>query len=138
MDAYDAIGKAFIQQEAEAKEVYRGDESVGRRALKRILVQARLDAMLTEVRETMVYQAPPELGSLWTKFEAMWKTIVAEQDEALKRELSLKQAQFKARRATIARMKERAVWAGAVIFVILWMLGVLLLIRTSHTFRSLS
>lgn len=38
--------------------------------------------MLTEIREMMVYQAPPELGSLWSKFETMWQKIVAEQEVA--------------------------------------------------------
>ena len=71
MDAYDAIGKAFIQQEAEAKEVYAGTESIGKRALNRVIIRARLDAMIVELRETMVYRAPPELGDLWTKYEAM-------------------------------------------------------------------
>ena len=70
MDEYDKIGKAFIQQEAEAKQVYTGTESIGKRALTRVIIRARLDAMIAELRETMVYKAPPELGDLWTKYEA--------------------------------------------------------------------
>ncbi|MFN7318674.1 MAG: hypothetical protein ACK5S6_04090, partial [bacterium] len=46
MDAYDAIGNAFLAQEAQAKLVYTGDQSIGKRALNRVLVRARLDAML--------------------------------------------------------------------------------------------
>ncbi len=138
MDAYDAIGKVFIKEEAAAKEVYRGEESVGRRALKRILIRARLDAMLTEVRETMVYKAPPELGDLWGRFERMWQQIVQEQDAAFKEELRLNQIAARKRRRMIEQVKERATWAGAIFFVIAWMLYVLLLLRTSHTYRSLS
>lgn len=137
MDAYDAIGKIFIKEEAEAKEVYRGEESIGRRALKRILIRARLDAMMKELRETMVYRSPPELGDLWGKFERMWQQIVAEQDVALKKEIQLQQIALRRRRRMIEEIKERVAWFGAVVFVVLWMIGVLVLIRTSHTYRSL-
>lgn len=91
MDSYDAISKMFLKEQLEAKQVYKGDESIGRRALKRILITARLDAMLAEIRETMVYQAPPELGDLWHKFEAMWERIVQEQEVANAEELRLAQ-----------------------------------------------
>ncbi len=81
MDSYDAISKLFLKEQLDAKQVYKGEESIGRRALKRILITARLDAMLVEIRETMTYRAPPELGALWSKFEEMWQRIVAEQEE---------------------------------------------------------
>jgi len=137
MDAYDAIGKAFIQQEAEAKEVYTGTESVSKRALNRVIIRSRLDAMVTELRETMVYKAPPELGDLWTKYEKMWKQIVAEQDEAHKRETQRLQIEAVKNRRLRRKRKEEAVWVGAILFVVAWYVGVLLLIRTSHTYRGL-
>ena len=138
MDAYDAIGKAFLAQEAQAKLVYTGDQSIGKRALNRVLVRARLDAMLAELRETMVYRAPPELGDLWTKYEAMWKQIVAEQDEAHKKELAKLQTEVLYRRRRMRIRLEYATWYGAILFVVAWLLGVLLLLRTSQTYQSLS
>lgn len=138
MDAYDEIGKAFIQQEAEAKEVYTGSESVGKRALNRVIIRSRLDAMLAELRETMVYKAPPELGDLWGKYEKMWKQIVVEQDEAHKRETARLQTEALHRRRRIRKRKEEATWIGAILFVVMWLLAVLILIRTSQTYRGLS
>jgi hypothetical protein len=137
MDAYDAIGKAFIQQEAEAKQVYTGTESVGKRALNRVIIRSRLDAMVAELRETMVYKAPPELGDLWNKYEKMWKQIVIEQDEAHKRETARLQTEALQQRKRARKRKEEAVWVGAILFVVTWYVGVLLLIRTSHTYRGL-
>ena len=138
MDAYDAIGKAFIKQEAEAKQVYTGTDSIGKRALNRVIIRTRLDAMLAELRETMVYKAPPELGDLWGKYEKMWRQIVIEQDEAHKKELQRLQKERLNRRRAIAKRKEYATWIGAILFVVMWLLGVLLLIRGSQTYRSLS
>jgi hypothetical protein len=87
MDAYDALSKALLQEELSGRKVYKGEESIGRRALRRIIITARLDAMLVEIRETMVYKAPAELGALWGKFETMWQRIVAEQEAAHVEEL---------------------------------------------------
>lgn len=137
MDEYDKIGKVFLQQEAEAQQVYTGTESIGKRALMRVIVRSRLDAMLAELRETMVYKAPPELGALWTKYEAMWKQIVVEQDEAHKRETAKMQIEAAQRRRLARKRKEEAVWVGAILFVVAWYVGVLLLLRTSQTYRGL-
>lgn len=138
MDAYDAIGKLFIKEEAEAKLVYKGEESIGRRALKRVIIRARLDSMLAELRETMVYQAPPELGALWGKFEAMWQQIVAEQEVAQAEEHRRVQAEQWRLRRTKETRKAQAMWVGAVAFILLWAVWVLILARTSTiTYRGL-
>jgi hypothetical protein len=136
MDEYDKIGKVFIQQEAEAQQVYTGTESIGKRALMRVIVRSRLDAMLAELRETMVYKAPPELGALWTKYEAMWKQIVIEQDQAHKRETAKMQIEAARQRRLRRKRKEEAVWVGAILFVVAWYVGVLLLLRMSQTYRG--
>ena len=136
MDAYDNIGKAFLAQEAQATEVYKGADSIGKRALNRVIIRARLDAMLVELRETMVYKAPPELGDLWGKYEKMWQKIVVEQDEAHKRETAKMQVEAAQRRKRLRKRKEEAVWVGAILFVVTWYVAVLLLLRTSQTYRG--
>lgn len=138
MDEYDKIGKVFIQQEAEAKTVYTGDQSIGKRALARVIIKSRLDAMLAELRETMVYKAPPELGALWTKYEAMWKQIVIEQDEAHRRETARLQKERLYRHRIVRQRWEYVSWFGAIFFVVMWLLGVLHLLRESLTYRLLS
>jgi len=135
MDAYDAIHKALQKEELEAKQVYKGDESIGRRALRRILITTRLDAMLAEIRETMVYKAPPELGSLWSKFEEMWQRIVAEQEVAHAEELRLAQIARWRRKRRIAELRAKAVWGLAVIFVGIWAVGLMWLVTKSATMK---
>ncbi len=136
MDAYDAIGKAFLEQEAAATEVYKGTDSIGKRALNRVIIRARLDAMLVELRETMVYKAPPELGDLYGKYERMWQKIVIEQDEAHKRESAKMQIEAAQRRRLARKRKEEAVWVGAILFVVAWYAGLLVLLRLSQTYRG--
>lgn len=137
MDAYDALSKALMQEEISSKKVYKGEESIGRRALRRIIITARLDAMLAEIRETMVYKSPPEMNALWGKFQTMWERIVAEQEAANVEEL--RQAQIaKWRRTSIRKkIKEQITSVMAVLFIMLWFVWVMILIRTSHTYHGL-
>ncbi len=136
MDAYDSISKLFLKEQLEAKQVYKGEESIGRRALKRILITSRLDAMLVEIRETMVYKAPPELGSLWSKFEEMWQRIVKEQEEAHAEELRLAQIASWRRRKRIAEIKSKVAWVSGVIFVVIWAVGLMWLTTRSAMMKT--
>lgn len=136
MDAYDALSKALLAEQMEGKKVYRGEESIGRRALRRIIITTRLDAMLTEIRETMVFKSPPELGSLWGKFSEMWETIIVEQEEAHAEELKLIQMARWRRRKRMAEVKAKIIWISATVFVILWGVLVMFLTTRSATMKT--
>ena len=138
IDEYDRLSKAFIEEEANAKKVYRGDESLARRALRRIQIRTQLDASLKDVRELMVYNTPAELSDVYTRWEKMYNQIVQEQNVALAEELRKNQIIAWQRQRTINRLKALTIWIGAIAFVLAWMWGVLILIRTSQTYQSLS
>ena len=133
LDAQDQLGKALLAEELANTSVYKGQESLGRRALRKIIIEARLDAMMSDLREMMVYQAPPELGSLWHKYEKTVERINKQQEAARIAELKLLQIAANKRRYMIRRFQENAIWFGAVLFVTLWLISVLILIKTSKT-----
>ena len=136
MDSYDALSKALLAEQVTGKKVYKGEESIGRRALRRIIITTRLDAMLVEIRETMVYRSPPELSGLWGKFEEMWQTIVAEQEAAHAEELKLIQMARWRRRRKIAELRAKATWISAVVFIVIWAGMVMWLTTRSATMRT--
>ena len=80
---YDNYYKCMAIFEEEEKrshnEIYTGDDSLGKRALQRVLMKKQLEQMGTELREIMVYQSPPELGALYTEVEEMMKVMGKEQ-----------------------------------------------------------
>lgn len=135
VDKYDLMVKAYIASEVSAREVYKGDMSLGRRALERLKLRHQLDSMLAEVREEMVYNAPSELGDLWTRFEKMWTQIVQEQNEALAEEMRKAQTAKWQRERTIESLQAKLVWIGAVVLVIAWFSGLLILLRMTQTYR---
>lgn len=78
----------FEEEERRGKtEVYVGDDSLGKRALQRVLMKKQLEQMSKELRELMVYQCPPELGALYTEVEEMMKVMGKEQTVAFANQL---------------------------------------------------
>lgn len=136
IDQYEALVKIYVQSEAAAKEVYKGDLSLGRRALERIRLESKLNDMLAQVREQMVYNTPPELGSVWSRFEKAWTDIQNEQADALAIETRKIQAARWQRRQQINRVKSQLVWIGAVVLTILWAIMLMALIVRSETMRT--
>ena len=133
LDAQDQLGKALLAEELAINTVYKGSESIGRRALRKIIIESRLDAMMAELRETMVYQAPQELGSLWSKYEKTVEVINKKQEAARIEELRIAQIAVSKRRRMIRKFRENVTWFGAVLFVTIWLISVLIMIKTSKT-----
>ena len=73
------------EEEEKSKTVYNPDANLMEAALQRVLAQQQMADLIVTVRETMVYQSPPELGALYSKVFEMRDVIKAEQDKARKK-----------------------------------------------------
>lgn len=133
LDAQDQLGQALLAEELAINTVYKGSESIGRRALRKIIIEARVDSMMSELRETMVYQAPKELGALWSKYEKTVEVINKKQQAARIDELRIAQVAASKRKRMIRKFRENVTWFGAVLFVTIWLISVLIMIKTSKT-----
>jgi hypothetical protein len=101
-DNYYKCLAIFEEEERRSKnEVYTGEDSLGKRALQRVLMKKQLEHMATELREIMVYQSPPELGALWTDVEEMMKTVGKEQKFAIANQM--KRSMLEARRKALRK-----------------------------------
>ena len=122
-DSFSKIEDLFWEEERKSKEVYTGDESLGKRALQRVLIRTRLEKMEKDLRETMVYNAPAELGDLWTRFEKMRAQIAEEQKEARAIQVREEAAKAWQRRQGIDRWHDKAGVIAATILVALYFWG---------------
>ena len=117
-DFFDNMNKCMaVIEEEERKareEIYEGDSSLGRRALQLVIMKKQLEQMKVELREMMVYQAPPELGALWTDVSEMMNTMGKQQKVLIAREMQ-KQAAQEARRAARMRQLTQDAWIGVII-----------------------
>jgi len=73
------------EEEEKSKTVYDPDANLMEAALKRVMAQDQMAALEVEIREAMVYQAPPEMGALYSKVFDMRDVIKVEQDKARKK-----------------------------------------------------
>jgi hypothetical protein len=73
------------EEEEKSKTVYDPDANLMEAALKRVMAQDQMAALEVTIRETMVYQSPPEMGAMYSKVFQMRDVIKAEQDKARKK-----------------------------------------------------
>ena len=112
----------YLEEERKSKEeVYEGADSLAERALQRTLVLTQLRQMETDLREQMIYQSPPELGDLWTRFNEMREQIAVEQENAREmRDQREAQARWQ-RRKVISDLQDKAIYLGATLLVIVYL-----------------
>ena len=115
----------FAEEERRSKtQVYTGDDSLGKRALQRVLMKKQLQQMEVELRELMVYQSPKELGALYTEVEEMMKQMGKEQSVLITQQMQRQAVQDRRRAARMKQIKDDFVIGIAIMFVIFVMGGV--------------
>lgn len=135
--AHEQLEKHVYEEELKTKKARDPELSVNQEAFNRILAQKEMIRLETELREMMVYQAPKELGAIWSEFEVMRDRVKAERAEVQRQELLRQQAAIWRRASIKRKIAEQMTSILAVVFIILWFLWVMILIRTSQTYRGL-
>jgi hypothetical protein len=126
---------AHIREEEEkSKTVYDPDQNLMEAALKRTMAMQEMAALEVTIRETMVYQSPPEMGALFSAVHEMREVIEEEQTKArLKQEAKKRQEQWQLRQEERnLRAKLAAVVVTTLFLLYLW-LWLLLINRWGKT-----
>lgn len=110
-------------REAEEKArtvVFADDVNLMEEALNRVLAQQEMDKLVVQIRECMVYDAPKEMGALYSSVFSMRDTIAAEQEKARKK----RDADSWLRKEEERLQRERVTYLVATILFLLytWML----------------
>lgn len=123
---YDNFYKCMAVFEEEERrahtDVYTGEDSIGKRALQRVLMRKQLEQMSAELREIMVYQCPKELGALYTEVEAMMKVMGKEQKVLIAQQMQRQAVDAKRRRDKQQKLTEDAL-VGIVVIVAVFIVG---------------
>lgn len=132
-DNYYKCMAVFEEEERRGKsEVYEGEDSLGKRALQRVLMIKQLEHMSTELRELMVYQCPPELGALWTDVNKMMQVMGKEQKLLVAQEMRNRAADARRRKLRQKEATEQAIIGATIIisiFVLFYMFAVIIDMR---------
>ena len=126
-DFFDAMNQCMaVIEEEERKnkeEIYSGDSSLGKRALQLVLMKKQLEQMVIELREMMIYNAPPELGALWTDVSEMMKVMGAQQKILIAKKMRAEEVILKRRKARMRQLTQDAVIGAVIVFSIFFIGG---------------
>jgi hypothetical protein len=123
----------FEEEERRAKtEVYTGDDSLGKRALQRVLMRKQLQQMEVDLRELMVYQSPPELGALHTEVEEMMVKMGKEQKVLITKQIQRQEIENKRKAAKRKQLNIQLAWGMGVLIVIFFFFFVMMLVAQSR------
>jgi len=125
---YDNLNKCiavFEEEERKARtKIYEGDDSLGKRALQRVLMRKQLEQMAVELRELMVYQSPPELGALYTEVEEMMVQMGKEQKILITKQIQREEIENRRRTVRKKQMMHQAMIGISIVTMIFFMGGV--------------
>jgi hypothetical protein len=97
-------------------------------ALKRVMAQQEMDRLVVQIRECMVFQAPQEMGALYSEVFSMREKIGEEQTQArLKQEAKNRQELWQRREEERNFQLKVAYLLGTITFLLylwLWLLFV--------------
>ena len=133
---YDNFHKCmavFAEEERRAKtQVYTGDDSLGKRALQRVLMKKQLQQMEIELRELMVYQSPKELGALYTEVEEMMKQMGKEQNVLIAKQMQRQVIEDRRKAAIRKKLNIQFAWGIGVMFIVFFFFFVMMLVAQSR------
>jgi len=108
---------AHIREEEEkSRSVFNPDQNQMEAALKRVMAMDQMAELEVTIRETMVYQSPPEMGALYSKVFEMRDVIAAEQEAA---RLAQEQREKRLRWQQHQRQADRNLKAGAAVLTLI-------------------
>jgi len=115
---------AHIREEEEkSKNIYDPEANLMEAALKRVMALDQMAELEKTIRETMVYQSPPEMGAIYSKTFEMRDIIKEEQENArLKEEAKERVKQWQRQEAKRDFQAKSAYLAATLILLLyLWM-----------------
>jgi hypothetical protein len=128
-DNYYKCQAVFEEEERRSHTVvYEGEDSIGKRALQRVLMKKQLEAMSTELREIMVYQCPAELGALYTEVEAMMKVMGKEQKALIALQMQRQAVTDKRRKDKMKKLQQEAILGIVILVAVLIIMFMFMLI----------
>ena len=133
---YDNFHKCmavFAEEERRAKtQLYTGDDSLGKRALQRVLMKKQLQQMEIELRELMVYQSPKELGALYTEVEEMMKQMGKEQNVLIAKQMQRQVIEDRRKAARRKKLNIQLAWGIGVMVTVFFFFFIMMLVAQSR------
>jgi hypothetical protein len=117
------------EEEEKSRNVYDPDANLMESALQRVMAQQQMAELIVTVRETMVYQSPPEMGALYSKVFEMREIIGQEQEQARLKEEAQQRYKLWQRREKQRSFQAKSAYLVATTIFLLYLWAWLLLLN---------
>ena len=117
------------EEEEQSRNVYDPDANLMESALQRVMAQQQMAELIVTVRETMVYQSPPEMGALYSKVFEMREIISQEQEQARLKQESQQRYKLWQRREKQRSFQAKSAYLVATTIFLLYLWAWLLLLN---------
>ena len=115
---------AHIREEEEkSRSVYDPDANLMEAALKRVMAMDQMAELEKTIRETMVYQSPPEMGALYSKVFEMRDVIQEEQEAARLKEEAKERFKQWQRQETKRDLQQKSAYLVITFILLLYLWG---------------
>jgi len=130
---YKACSDAIREEEERIEKIFDPDGDTYERAIRLVMAKTQLEEMRVNLTEYMVYHVPPELKDLYSRVNEMIGSVKTKQEMARKAEIR-KKAQKEAEARELAdRAWFLSACTVAIIFVVIYMAGLMWAInRVTH------
>jgi len=125
----EQLAKHNRDAEEKSRSVYDPDANLMEAALQRVMVMDQMAALEVEVRETMVYQSPPEMGALYSKVFEMRDIIQEEQEQARLKEEAKERYKAWQRQETKRDLRQKSAYLVATFILLLYLWAWFLYVR---------
>ena len=117
------------EEEEKSRNVYDPDANLMEAALQRVMAQQQMAELIVAVRETMVYQSPPEMGALYSKVFEMREIIGEEQEQARFKQEAQQRYKLWQRQEAKRNLRAKSAYLVATTIFLLYLWAWLLLVN---------
>lgn len=101
-------------------------------SLDHVIALKEMSKIQTELRETMVYQSPPELGALYTDVVSMFDLVQEKQEVTHLLNIRKRKEEWQRKNQVLSKIRRRIAWVVIMVIVVLETWGLLLSIHLAR------
>jgi hypothetical protein len=101
-------------------------------SLDHVIALKEMSKIQTELRETMVYQSPPELGALYTDVVSMFDLVKEKQEITHLLNIRKRKEEWQRKNLILSKIRRRIAWVVVMVIVVLETWGLLLSVHLAR------
>ena len=101
-------------------------------SLDHVIAQKEMARIQKELRETMVYQSPPELGALYTDVISMFDLVKEKQEATHLRNIRKRKEEWQRKNRILSKLRQRISWVIVMAIIVLEIWGLILSIHLAR------